>query len=229
MRNEYITTIKRRKKKNIIKTVAKFAGIIIGVACLDKYANIPCISNGLFYVKCMPLEIYDTLKGPVSSAVISASTEDATNIYIATIDECLLEKYVQNGGNIQIVPQEYFSTKNLSGTALSQDEIAGIYEISSKYILIAEESSKWQPTVLHEFGHYLSDTYEIASSPEFKELEKRESSELAKLNAYATTNTEEYFAEAFAYYMVKPTVLEYVAPDTYCYIDDKYTDLCEEF
>lgn len=202
--------------------------VMLGIVCLCKNVDIPYISNALFYIKCTPLDIYDTLKGPTFSAGISASVEDATNIYLNTIDDNILKEYDISGGKISIVPQEFFSTCNLTVKGISANEIAGGFDGSSKDIFISEESSKWQSTILHEFGHYLSSTYEIANTTEFKELENRESLGLAKLNAYVTTSTEEYFAEAFSYYMVYPTELRYVAPDTYCYIDNKYTELCEE-
>lgn len=98
-------------------------------------------------------------------------------------------------------------------------EYAGVCSYADKSIYV-----KYDYATVHEFGHYFHDVCDAAS---FAAIYAKEAEAArAVLGDYAATNEDEYFAEAFDYWInwnddsVQMSALEEVAPETYEFFHD---------
>ena len=114
---------------------------------------------------------------------------------------------VANGPSFTSYLSQYFSDP--SGAV-------GCFSADNKLIIVNAVSEK---NVLHEFGHFLR--YEFGSIDAVTPLYDSEKSEflISTATSYGGQNAEEYFAEAFVYYITAPDRLKKAAPQTYDYID----------
>lgn len=92
-------------------------------------------------------------------------------------------------------------------------------------IMIKDEVGSAKRTVFHEFGHlldYRQLLLDYSSTNEFKAIYQEEKENFKTIYIdydYAISNNKEYFASAFAEYMMNPDRLKSNTPKTYDYIE----------
>ena len=133
--------------------------------------------------------------------------------YINKVPEEVTNKFIQDGWRI-VVGTEYINKweqdNNIQATALCSYANKTIYLKNSK-------------SVCHEFGHYLN--YALNFPKHIDDLYNSEKEALSKLTgSYCKTNSSEFFAELFEYYvmyknnMTELAKLRVYAPLSYSYI-----------
>lgn len=102
-----------------------------------------------------------------------------------------------------------FNSKNIN--------CSGVTQYSERTIYVAVPQA-----TLHEFGHFLN--HRMSKPTIIQELFNREGSKSKFLSDYSNTNSEEFFAEAFAYYINNKNnssmieVMKRYLPYTYAYL-----------
>lgn len=91
----------------------------------------------------------------------------------------------------------------------------GVFSTTSKCIILNEISDA---TIIHEFGHFVDRFYEDAATRATLMREELSGVIRAAGRDYAETNQNEFFADAFRTYILKPHSLEEHAPKTYEHI-----------
>lgn len=92
-------------------------------------------------------------------------------------------------------------------------------------IMIKDEVGSAKRTVFHEFGHlldYRQLLLDYSSTNEFKAIYQEEKENFKTIYSdydYAISTNKEYFATAFAEYMINPDRLKSNTPKTYDYIE----------
>ncbi len=161
-----------------------------------------------------------------------SNTADASNAYLSGVPEDLLDTFYQNGGFVSVVTKE-------EADAYVGKTADGYYRNSTHGIYVVDSiSARVNPTVVHEFGHYLNDTYvQGADSEEFISVAEEEIERYAAttiftrlsvftLDAYKETGSySEYFADCYSDYVCYPSYLKLAAPKTYAFFDKYYGHL----
>lgn len=108
---------------------------------------------------------------------------------------------------------------------------SGIFSIKGHAIILRKRNKMW---TLHEMGHFLSRLQEGAdSTKKFKVIYKAEKRKYRSLpgkkdKKYVTKNCKEYFAQSFADYTIRPSVLKKNRPATYTYIKKQVETITKE-
>lgn len=95
----------------------------------------------------------------------------------------------------------------------------------TRIIMIKDNAGLARYTVFHEFGHlldYRQLMIDYSSTNEFKDIYEEEKENFKTVYGgyeYAISTKEEYFASAFAEYMMNPDRLKSNTPRTYNYIE----------
>lgn len=110
----------------------------------------------------------------------------------------------------------------ISNERLLKDSTYGLCSSFDNKIFIRSSSPELTKTILHEFGHYLdSKEHFISRKRTFTTIYKNERMAIRSLYSineefqYAVSNSEEYFADTFALYMINPHGLQKCAPESY--------------
>ena len=130
----------------------------------------------------------------------------------------------------QKLQQQFLKEKwkiRISNERILEDSIYGICSSFHRRIFIRSSSINLIKTIWHEFGHYLDFKESILSHREFfKTIFNRERMSIRILydrNAnfkYAISNSEEYFADIFALYMMDPDALKKCAYESFNIISE---------
>lgn len=78
--------------------------------------------------------------------------------------------------------------------------------------------------LVHEVGHVLDYSKNfISNQDKFKEIFNSESSNLLEYSfaGYITERTDEYFAESYAFYIIKPDLLKSICPMTFEFFENE--------
>lgn len=128
------------------------------------------------------------------------------------VPECILEEYIQEGWSFRVDTQAVDALGEELGMSC-----AGMTSYQKKTIY-----AKVPACVVHEFGHFFHQT--LGFPDVVDELyEKEAGAASAVLGDYAATNSREYFAEFFEYWIdwqgqeLRMEALEAAAPETYSY------------
>ena len=115
----------------------------------------------------------------------------------------------------------------ISNEKLIKDSTYGLCSSFDRRIFIRSSSPELLKTIWHEFGHYLDcKEYFTSHKRVFKMIFEREKFLIRKLYDndeefnYAISNSEEYFAEIFALYMINSEALKNCAFESFKIIDD---------
>lgn len=111
---------------------------------------------------------------------------------------------------------------NLSNQKLINNTTYGICSSAERKVSIRSCSANLKLTMCHEFGHYLDYKENFCSNKiSFKIIFAQEKQDFHKVckdeaeYAYAISNSEEYFAELFAYYIKNSNELKCAVPSSY--------------
>lgn len=165
---------------------------------------------------------------------VSISLEDRTNQYLAMIGEEEIEAFYADGGTIIIedMPEE-INARNKK--TISERGIAAFYRDSDNSIHVGNlECNLTQPSVIHEFGHYMDYSGgRLSETAEFVYIAQDEIEKIINANRFTELNFDyayesyketgelsEYFAESYMYYIYKPSFFNDLAPRTYAYMSE---------
>ncbi len=115
----------------------------------------------------------------------------------------------------------------ISNERILKDSTYGLCSSFDKKIFIRSSSPELTKTILHELGHYLDfQEHFISHKKSFTTIYKNERMAIRSLYTineefqYAISNSEEYFADTFALYMINPQGLQKYAPKSYSAINN---------
>lgn len=110
-------------------------------------------------------------------------------------------------------------------------ECSGIFSVKEHSIILQKRNRVW---TLHEMGHFLSRLQQSAdSTKKFKYIYQAEKYKYKSLpgkkdKKYVTKNCKEYFAQSFADYTIRPSILKKNRPGTYTYIKKQVESITGE-
>ena len=111
--------------------------------------------------------------------------------------------------------------------------LSGLADSVDKRIYVHGKKEDIRRALIHEFGHYLDYKCGISSLDlDFENIyaaEKYGFAEKRKTDDHATSNSQEYFAEAFAQLILYPELLAEKCPDTYDYFFYDLTQNTRDF
>lgn len=120
---------------------------------------------------------------------------------------------------------------------IEEDYILGITNYLDKLIIVKNDISmeECNITLYHEIAHALdgyvgkngNTFFRYSESSDFIKIYNKENGEAFKEldnRDYYNSNIQEYFAQSFAYYIVKPNELKEDCPKTYQYMKKFYSD-----
>lgn len=115
----------------------------------------------------------------------------------------------------------------VSHEKITKDNVYGLCSSLDKRIFIRSSARDLERIVLHEFGHYLDMEEGLLSNrPVFKTIFLQEGHLVKKLYSndeefkYGTSNSEEYFADIFWYYMTNSFELKDCAVQSFKFINE---------
>lgn len=126
-----------------------------------------------------------------------------------------LKKYFLEDGWHILITSEEFEDGLYKGMALENE----------KRLIVSSRNAGTSAIAWHEIGHYLDFQTELSDDDSFQKIYIKERKRLKKLYKdkvqyeYAISNTLEYFASLFAFYMQKDKLLEKCVPESYEFID----------
>lgn len=132
------------------------------------------------------------------------------------LPEVLKDKYEAMGYEMAIVDEIGNSDYGV---------VIGRITHGTRTIMIKDEAGSARNTVFHEFGHLLDYRQlmtDYSSTNEFKAIYEEEKENFKTIYGgyeYAISTNKEYFASAFAEYMMNPDRLKSNTPRTYNYIE----------
>lgn len=136
---------------------------------------------------------------------------EMTDKAFKSLPQKLQQRFLKEGWKIRI-----------SNEKLLKDSTYGLCSSFDSKIFIRSSSPELSKTVWHEFGHYLdSKEFFISHRRTFTSAYKKERMAVKSLYDsteeynYGISNSVEYFADIFAFYMAKPNVLQIYAPESY--------------
>ena len=177
-------------------------------------------------------------RGEAAQIIYLMQTKDITVEAPALMEMIHVDNVDQNFNlnayllEIQKVPEEILKQFHADGWSYRVDrasvdgfgdrkgtEFAGVCSYANKSIYV-----KYDYATVHEFGHYYHNSCDDTG---FRAIyDKEAEAARAVLGDYAATNEDEYFAEAFDYWInwnddsVQMSALEEVAPETYEFFHD---------
>lgn len=139
--------------------------------------------------------------------------------YYYSIPEYIRTEFNKDGWQVVLTDKD-ISKEYYNGPV--KGRLAGLADSMEKKLYIHGKKSDIRRAMLHEFGHYWDYQYgNLSLSSTFKEIytdEKDSFYEKWKTDNHATSNSQEYFAEALAQLLLYPEVLEKNCPNTYNYV-----------
>lgn len=160
--------------------------------------------------------LYRIVKGTVSASsysapgvygevsIVTADSADADDVRVTrnklvSIPRNVLESYVKNSWKIVITSED-----TVNKYYASSKTVRGITDLNTRTIYVPASCGK--DVLAHEIGHYVQHNMGAASG-----LSRAYSDEASKVSNYATTSTEEFFAESFA----KTVIYDYIGTSTF--------------
>lgn len=111
---------------------------------------------------------------------------------------------------------QYVSKQDMYKELGSYDYV-GYFDIINRKIAI-ENNNKSIITILHEFGHFLDYLKgKISTTDEFVYVYNKEKNQFK--HNYPKTNSSEYFAECYMYYVLSPFYLKKKQPQSYYFME----------
>ncbi len=147
----------------------------------------------------------------------SEGTAEAVEEELGKIPASLRKDFVSSGWHIYTTKEElgknYFNSEHSS--------VYGCTFYDEKLILISDNEVEARKATIHEFGHFFDYNHGyLSETDEFKIIYEKEHAVMDKTlkDTCKLTDTGEYFAECFSYYINSPELLKQTAPETYFYI-----------
>lgn len=186
--------------------------------CPEGAAPLECMTRGDAAMLLFPLltQSIEIAAPPILDVVpIHADASTDLNRYlleIACVPESILQAFHDAGWEYHVSPDYLRSYSEEHGM-----NCIGLTSYSEKRIYVSTPSS-----TIHEFGHFLE--WVLRFPPEYEMLYREEAeAALAVLREYAATNSHEYFADYFAFWIrnsadeARMERLKTAAPQTYEY------------
>lgn len=148
--------------------------------------------------------------------------------YYYALPEELRRNFAESGWRI-ILTDEDISKEYYDGDV--KGHLAGLTVSEDKKIYVHDTRSDIRRALIHEFGHFFDFQTEMTSkSFRFTKMywtEKEDLKEKWKMDDHATSNSQEYFAESFAQFVLYPGDLKENCPQTYKYLKDLWKSYSE--
>lgn len=107
--------------------------------------------------------------------------------------------------------------------------IAGYINITEHDIYIRSDQNSADMT-FHELGHFFDHLKNyLSGTPKFQKIYRKEAfKNKTYYRDYARTNSNEYLADAFVYYIFEPSLMKEKSPETHAIIDNAYRSITDE-
>lgn len=157
--------------------------------------------------------------------VLEGNIKDEVVFYAASfyfsIPEFIRTEFKKDGWQVVLTDKD-ISKQYYNGPV--KGRLSGLASSREKKLYVHGSRNDIRRSMIHEFGHYWDYTCGIPSTDaKFNDIyliEKETFYEKWKTDDHATSNSQEYFAEAFAQLILYPNILKKNCPNTYKYLQD---------
>lgn len=214
--------------------MTKIKGMTVLVAAICMILGLHVSSHDVFaYQYDMPViddieielneETYSSIAYPDGN--VSQASVDRANELLNTLPEGLLERFINDGWTF------YITDKNIAATyfAGQYNSVMGVTFDDDKTIYIEQRSKAIEESTVHEFGHYVDDTYGcFTDTNEFAQIYNTESGSFVNaFNVNFHYDVHEFWADGFyRYYDSERETLRNACPQLCSYIEGIVESLC---
>ena len=142
--------------------------------------------------------------------------------YFSLLPEKMLEEFNNSGWRITLTTKDIASSY-YDGEYIGR--ICGLTMPDTKHIVYEANSSKFRRNTLHEFFHFVDiNNDNLSYKEEWQRIYNKEKDRLkvtdGSNSSHYKKNAQEFWAEAFQEYIIKPSGVEASSPQAYKYISE---------
>lgn len=167
----------------------------------------------------IPEPVYDpgiVVEMPYTEGYETISAEQVLYSSLQYVPQYVLDDFTEAGFTVVYAPSNWYEQAWSEYLNTSYIHSVGVFSQAKKHIIFNE---LFPATVIHEFGHFVDYRYGSNSTIQQLMSEELHGVVLAAGRDYAETNQNEFFADAYRTYIMKPGKLQEYAPKTFAYID----------